>query len=149
MSLFKYTFTVVGGGKKSGKITAKTESAARERLAKEHRILEWNSIAHIPVPKPPIAKVPPAVEIAKPQKRSITKLEKLLFLQSNKCFFCGRVLTQIEASVEHLVAKSKGGSNADDNVVACCVTTNRVFGSMGLKEKLRVILDKKENFVCP
>jgi len=146
MSLFVYKFSVSGGVEKSGKITAKTEQAARERLAKQHLIVTWHSITETKtVPRKPAssAKAGPA------KSKSSTKLEKLLFLQSDKCFFCGRVLMKEEASVEHLHPKSKGGSNADDNVVTCCVTLNRAFGSMDLKQKLRIILDKAGDFTCP
>ena len=71
------------------------------------------------------------------------KLDGLLFAQGGLCFFCQRVLTPAEASVEHLVATSNAGSNHPDNCVVCCKALNTLLGLMGLKEKLRVVLNQK------
>lgn len=166
MSHFLYKLTLPDGKSKSGQVTGKTEADARGRLKTLYNFASLQSIRPKPVPttspkatplKPaavPLAKiVPPAKAspaVTKPiSAKATTKLEKLLFLQSNKCFFCGRVLTKAEASVEHLQPKSGGGNNADGNVVACCVTLNRTFGHISLKEKVRIILDKAGSFNCP
>ena len=76
-------------------------------------------------------------------------LERLLFAQGGKCFFCEQRLAPGDASVEHLVATSNGGGNADENCVACCKALNSLLGRMSLKEKLRVVLNQKGNFKCP
>lgn len=78
-----------------------------------------------------------------------TPLDRLLFVQGGKCFFCDAALPRAEASVEHLVASSLGGSNGDSNCVACCKAVNALFGSMSLKEKFRVVLNQRGRFVCP
>ena len=78
-----------------------------------------------------------------------TPLERLLFLQGGRCFFCRLALPKAEASIEHLQAVSGGGTNHDDNCVACCKTLNRVLGSMPLKAKIEVVLNQKGDFVCP
>jgi hypothetical protein len=76
-------------------------------------------------------------------------IERLLFAQGGNCFFCREPLPTAEASVEHLVAVTNGGSNDDENCVACCKTLNRLLGRMSLKEKLQVILNQKGAFKCP
>lgn len=76
-------------------------------------------------------------------------LDRLLFAQGGLCFFCEQPLPKGDASVEHLVASAKGGSNADDNCVVCCKTVNALLGSMSLKEKIRVVLNQKGHFKCP
>ena len=38
------------------------------------------------------------------------QLERLLFLQGSRCFFCGETIPIGEASIEHLVATSNGGA---------------------------------------
>ena len=68
-------------------------------------------------------------------------IDRLLFAQGGLCFFCQQMLSPTEASVEHLVATSNGGSNDLDNCVACCKAPNTLLGSMSLKEKLRVMLN--------
>lgn len=76
-------------------------------------------------------------------------LERLLFAQGGRCFFCAKVLQKDEASVEHLVPSARAGSNADDNCVACCKSLNSLLGSMSLKEKVKVFLNQKGDFHCP
>jgi len=76
-------------------------------------------------------------------------IEKLLFAQGGRCFFCQEALTASEASVEHLVAKANGGGNSVENTVACCKALNTLLGHMALKEKLRVILNQNGVFKCP
>jgi hypothetical protein len=77
------------------------------------------------------------------------KLQSMLFLQGQRCFFCNRTIPKGEASVEHLVPASKGGPEHPDNLVACCKTLNTIFGNMSVKEKLRAILKQNGKFVCP
>jgi len=78
-----------------------------------------------------------------------TPLDRLLFEQGNMCFFCKQPLDRSEASVEHLYAKAKGGTNDDDNCVACCKSLNRLLGSKPLKAKIEVVLNQKGDFQCP
>jgi 5-methylcytosine-specific restriction endonuclease McrA len=77
------------------------------------------------------------------------KLKTIFFKQGEKCFFCGNKITQNERSVEHLIAKSNGGSNDDDNLVVCCKTLNGLFGNIGIKEKIQIILKQPGKFKCP
>jgi hypothetical protein len=76
-------------------------------------------------------------------------LDRLMFAQGGFCFFCKQTLPKSDASVEHLVATSKGGGNSDENRVACCKTLNALLGSMSLKEKFQVMLNQKGSFSCP
>lgn len=78
-----------------------------------------------------------------------TPLDRLLFAQGGNCFFCRQTLPRPEASVEHLVAVTNGGSNDDENCVACCKSLNRLLGRMSLKEKLSVVLNQTGRFSCP
>ena len=83
------------------------------------------------------------------QKLMIRPLTRLLFAQGGRCFFCREPLPVTEASVEHLVARAKGGSDVDENCVACCKSLNGLLGSMSLKEKIQVFLNQKDQFQCP
>lgn len=76
-------------------------------------------------------------------------IDRLMFAQGNCCFFCRQPLPKEQASVEHLVASSRGGSNADENCVACCATVNRLLGSMSVKDKFQVVLNHQGKFRCP
>ena len=78
-----------------------------------------------------------------------TPLDRLMFAQGDLCFFCKQPLPKAEASVEHLFASSNGGSNKDENCVACCKSGNALLGSMSLKEKFQVVLNQKGHFKCP
>jgi hypothetical protein len=72
-----------------------------------------------------------------------------MFAQGKLCFFCEELLPRSEASVEHLVASANGGSNGDENCVACCKALNALFGRKSLKEKIQLILNQKGQFRCP
>ncbi|MCP5407870.1 MAG: endonuclease [Chromatiaceae bacterium] len=76
-------------------------------------------------------------------------LDRLMFAQGGLCFFCKKPLSKSEASVEHLLASANGGSNSDENCVACCKAVNALLGSMSLKEKIQVVLNQNGNFKCP
>lgn len=76
-------------------------------------------------------------------------IDRLLFAQGGRCFFCNDVLSSAEASVEHLVATAHGGQNHDENCVVCCKSLNALFGRMSLKEKLRIVLNQTGDFKCP
>lgn len=78
-----------------------------------------------------------------------TPLQRMMFIQGQLCFFCNRTIPRVEASVEHLVPSSAGGSDHPDNLVACCKTLNALFGSMSVKDKMRAILKQHGQFVCP
>ncbi len=79
----------------------------------------------------------------------IKPLDRLMFAQGELCFFCQKPLSKHEASVEHLVARANGGSDNHENCVVCCQAVNALFGSMSLKEKIRVVLNQKGPFKCP
>lgn len=76
-------------------------------------------------------------------------IDRLMFAQGNCCFFCQQPLPKEQATVEHLVALSNGGPNADHNCVACCRTMNQLLGSLSLKAKFEVVLRQKGKFRCP
>jgi hypothetical protein len=78
-----------------------------------------------------------------------TPLDRLMWAQGNRCFFCDQPLPRDDASVEHLWAKANGGTNSDENCVACCKAVNALFGSMSLKEKFQVVLNQRGQFKCP
>lgn len=76
-------------------------------------------------------------------------LDNLIFTQGYRCFFCDKHLPQERASVEHLLAKSKGGNDAEENLVACCKTINGILGNRSVKEKFAIVLKQKGSFRCP
>ena len=77
------------------------------------------------------------------------QLERLLFLQGNRCFFCGDPIPAGEASVEHLVATSNGGAKEDENCIVCCKAVNAALGNLPIKAKLQAVLNQHGQFVCP
>ena len=77
------------------------------------------------------------------------QLERLLFLQGHRCFFCGQPIPSGEASVEHLVATSNGGTKDDENCVVCCKSANAAFGHLSVKAKLQAVLNHRGTFACP
>ena len=80
---------------------------------------------------------------------STPHLDRLLFIQGGLCFFCRQPLPRGEASIEHLVASANGGTNGEDNCVACCRSLNSLLGSKSIKEKLQIVLNQRGDFRCP
>jgi len=70
-------------------------------------------------------------------------------MQGGQCFFCRQPLPRGEASIEHLVASANGGTNSEENCVACCRTLNSLLGSKSIKEKLQIVLNQHGDFRCP
>ncbi len=168
MSLFRYKVLLADGKEMTSRVTAKTELAAKTSVEKRNQVKQWHWIREEkhsapranaprnPAPAKPAHKSPPSTKPAamppptKPTaKKPMTKLEKLLYLQSDKCFFCGQALTKDEASIEHLQPRSGGGNNADGNLVVCCKRLNQLFGSISLRRKFEIILEKAGDFQCP
>jgi hypothetical protein len=77
------------------------------------------------------------------------QLDRLLFEQGGDCFFCKQPLAKADASIEHLLAQANGGTNAEENVVACCKAVNALMGNKPLKDKLAIVLRQKHGFQCP
>jgi len=72
-------------------------------------------------------------------KQAMKKLNALLFNQGGKCFYCDAVLDIQEATVDHVIPQSKGGTNDLDNLVVCCKYANHAFRDYSPKQKLAVI----------
>lgn len=142
MSTYLYEVLLPEGVRKTGRRTARTEALLRQRLAKELPILEWISLEEVPPAKPAIPD-----KGGKPRSRS--KLEKILYLQAGRCFFCGEPLEAKDANIEHLNPRSKGGTNKEDNLVVCHKSLNTIFGDMDLKRKFEFILKAAGSFKCP
>lgn len=161
MSHFKYSTTGEDGAKRVSRLTAKSREDAERKIREKFPGSKIESIEEIPgtakkvrtpAPKPaakPAAALKATVLVKPTPAKKQSKLDKLLFRQDDHCFFCGKKLTKAEASIEHLLPKSGGGTDADGNVVACCVTLNRTLGDMTLKEKVQMILKKSGHFTCP
>lgn len=169
MSLFTYIIDLPNQKGKEGRITAKAETDARQQIAE--RYPEGNNLILEAEPggrkstakkavNPPAKKAvkQPAKKAAKKAvkkaakkvvAKGLTKLEKYLYLQHGKCFFCGESLSIKDASIEHLNPVSKGGSRTEDNEVASCATVNHTFGDMDLKRKFEFVLRCSNNFQCP
>lgn len=77
------------------------------------------------------------------------QIDRLIFLQGNACFFCGKGIPKGEASIEHLVAKANGGENSDGNCAVVCKSANEALGHLTIKAKIQVVLNQRGDFVCP
>jgi hypothetical protein len=59
------------------------------------------------------------------------------------CFFCGQPMQAEDITVEHLVAKARGGPDHTDNLVLAHERCNKEVGAMPLIEKIRIHVDMK------
>lgn len=91
----------------------------------------------------------PAAHPAEAKFRAANKLQKMLYMQHGKCFFCGEALAESDASIEHLQPLSRGGTRTEDNEVVCHRSLNATFGQLDLKRKTEFILRSAGQFRCP
>jgi hypothetical protein len=100
-------------------------------------------------PKAVASKPVAPVRAPAPESQSLTKLEKMLYLQQGKCFFCGEKLALADANIEHLHPLSKGGTRTEDNEVIYHKSLNDTFGNPPLKLKFEFVLKAAGSFRCP
>lgn len=62
----------------------------------------------------------------------------LLARDGDLCFFCAEAMPPWDVTIEHLVAKNKGGPDHTDNLVLAHEACNQRIGSMPLIRKIRI-----------
>lgn len=64
----------------------------------------------------------------------VARFRRQIFLiaeeQSWRCHWCGWRLTELTVTRDHLIPRSRGGSNRRDNIVASCAGCNGAKGDM-------------------
>lgn len=100
-------------------------------------------------PKKEVSSPMPAALPAEVKVRASNKLQKMLYMQHGKCFFCGEASAESDASIEHLQPLSRGGTRTEDNEVVCLRSLNATFGHLDLKRKTEFILRSAGQFRCP
>ena len=72
-------------------------------------------------------------------KLSVTLKAEVFARDKGRCFCCGLKLNG-NASYDHFIPRSWGGTNEIDNIFLCCQSTNTFFGSKSPGKKLQMIL---------
>ncbi len=68
-------------------------------------------------------------------ERSYTHERHMLYdIQHGKCFICQKHVPRGEATVDHVIPQSKGGTNDFANKVMCCYACNQNKGDKSLAE---------------
>lgn len=86
---------------------------------------------------------------ARVEVNNLTKLQKLLLQQEGRCFYCGEILKEEAANLDHINPRSHGGGNGQHNLVACHRTQNTAFRDMSMKDKFAYVLKMAGHFKCP
>ena len=60
--------------------------------------------------------------------------KNILIRDNNECQYCGKKMTNSEATLDHIVPKSKGGKNDFLNLVTCCKKCNHKKGNKFLSQ---------------
>lgn len=89
--------------------------------------------------------------MSKSKQRKIVRLHAQ---QGGKCYFCNcdthllestqNKMTPITATIEHLIPKSKGGTNAPSNLKMSCHQCNSLRGNMHAVEWLQIAKDPQK-----
>lgn len=67
------------------------------------------------------------------EKRELNQRERLLHEAAGCCIYCGRPLTPETMEVDHILPRSKGGSNDYSNKVCACPHCNSRKADMDLR----------------
>lgn len=59
-----------------------------------------------------------------PKQRVKFNRRNLYARDANRCQYCGRRFSTSELSLDHVIPRSRGGTNTWDNVVCCCLDCN-------------------------
>ena len=62
------------------------------------------------------------------------------------CFYCGRALSRRRATKDHVIPRSKGGSDAQKNIVHACRECNKEKGCL-TAEEFRVVMAFRLGFL--
>lgn len=63
----------------------------------------------------------------------MSKRSRVLSMFGGKCAYCGEIPSD-DLGVDHIIPRSKGGSNAEENLLPCCRTCNSIKGTKLLDE---------------
>lgn len=63
--------------------------------------------------------------------------------QDGRCFYCEKLVSITSATKDHLVPKSKGGSNSIMNLVMACRHCNTAKGDMSKEDFFDLIKSRK------
>lgn len=66
-----------------------------------------------------------------------SKRRRKMWEKDPHCYYCGKELSFEESSIDHVVPRSKGGSNRDENLVLSCQPCNHDKGDMDQEEFLK------------
>lgn len=66
--------------------------------------------------------------MSQPTESMRRKRTVLLRVQGARCFYCNRWLSWSDATLDHMIARSRGGRDSIDNLVACCFQCNQSKG---------------------
>ncbi len=75
----------------------------------------------------------PKIDLSTYYGRRIIK-EYLYKLQAGICVYCESLMTLKAATIDHVVPVTRGGSDAIDNLVGCCIRCNKEKGERTLAE---------------
>ena len=64
---------------------------------------------------------------ARPNRFKLSVNQAVWATPDGHCFYCGEVLKPWETfSIDHVIPKSKGGTNEFENLVPCCLHCNKI-----------------------
>ncbi len=78
----------------------------------------------------------PGLRTASGKARSLPS--RLLKRDGSKCFFCLGEMRRGDITIEHLLAKSLGGTNNENNLALAHSVCNNKAGNLSIVEKLRI-----------
>jgi 5-methylcytosine-specific restriction endonuclease McrA len=64
------------------------------------------------------------------------------------CYYCGKLLSRRKATKDHVIPRSKGGSDSTQNIVDACRDCNKEKGCLTIEE-FRVVMAFRQGALKP
>ena len=82
------------------------------------------------------------------KKKKPSQRAKILAMFNQRCAYCGCMLDDENATIDHIIPRAKGGTNCYENLFPACGKCNWMKTDMSIEEFRKFII-KKINAVFP
>jgi len=90
----------------------------KAQVAEDHDHFVWRNM-----------KMPSVIRLSTyhkiPQRRHDVTRRGILTRDQNTCQYCGKTLSPVKLTIDHVFPRSRGGKDTWENLVACCSPCNR------------------------
>lgn len=83
---------------------------------------------HFVFPVPSVVRLIEYIDVRGRQGRASTKRTRILMRDRHRCQYCGVIGTGFDLTIDHIIARSRGGRTVPENLCAACFRCNQRKG---------------------